>query len=473
MNWQEIVKQNNLSVSIINLKQLNLATRIDAEHYQQHFLDIIDTVKKKNNKRLAEIVAKPITTGHTPSMQEESYYGGDTKFIKTDNLRDNIINEDFNHFLSDKGTQKLKNALLQPDDVIVTIIGANYSVVGRVARVFDDLGKSAINQNISLIRPKIKSGYLTTFLTGQYGKQQLYYLSRQTEQVNLNNVEVADVIVPIPSDDFEEKIHKIHSETHELQIKAKSLYQQAEALLLSELGLADYVPNEANTSIRDLFECLQDDRFDAEYWMPKYDEILNKIPQFKTLGEIAQVKKGSLINPKYYSEDGTPYIRGGDFSANELSTESMIYISPTFSRNNETVVQENDIVFASIGSVGKTAIVTKEFSGSFISNNIGRIHINNIDFMPQYVQICLQSMICQLQFERLQTQTAQPKILDSNIRKIKIPFLIKEKQLVISDLVIQSRQQKEQSKHLLEKAKRAVEIFIEQDEEKALEYLAT
>jgi len=223
MNWQTIVQQNNLGVSIVDLSSLNLATRIDAEHYQPHYLELIEKVKSKKNSKLSQLVSKSITTGHTPSMQDESYYGGDIKFIKTDNLRDNVITEDFNHFLSEKGAKKLHNALLQPNDIVVTIIGANYSVVGRVARVFEDLGRAAINQNISLIRPKIKSGYLTTFLTGKYGKQQLYYFSRQTEQVNLNNVEVADVIVAIPSDNFEENIHNLHTKIHNLQLKAKNL----------------------------------------------------------------------------------------------------------------------------------------------------------------------------------------------------------------------------------------------------------
>ncbi|KKU56327.1 MAG: dna methylase-type i restriction-modification system [candidate division WWE3 bacterium GW2011_GWB1_47_11] len=472
MNWQEIVKQNNLNVSIITLKQLNLATRIDAEHYQAHFLEIIDIVKKKNNKRLAELVTKPITTGHTPSMQDESYYGGDTKFIKTDNLRDNIITEDFNHYLSDKGALKLKNALLQPDDVIVTIIGANYSVVGRVARVFVDLGKSAINQNISLIRPKIKSGYLTTFLTGKYGKQQLYYLSRQTEQVNLNNVEVADVIVPIPSNDFEEKIHNIHTETHNLQLQAKSLYSQAEALLLSELGLFDYIPNEANTSIRDLFECLQDDRFDAEYWMPKYDEMQKRVASV-TQGKLEQIvhhKKGVEVGSDAYQEEGEDFIRVSDFNIFGIEgVEKKISEELYENLKKNYQPKKGEVLFTKDGTIGLSYAVDEDIKGILSGAFLRLQPKTNINV--HYLALVLNSLYCKYQIERMSGGAIIAHLKPDSAMKINIPILAQTKQDELGDMVIQSLQKRKEAKDLLDKAKRAVELFIEEDEETALRLL--
>jgi len=120
MNWQTITKENNLAISVVPLRELNLAHRLDAEHYQPHFIAVIDAVKSKKYKKLSEVVSETITTGHTPSMKEEGFYGGDVKFIKTDNLRENQIVENFNHYLSEKGANKLKNALLKEDDIIIT-----------------------------------------------------------------------------------------------------------------------------------------------------------------------------------------------------------------------------------------------------------------------------------------------------------------------------------------------------------------
>ena len=473
ISWQTIAKAKNLAISVVPMRELNLATRIDAEHYQPHFIAVLDLVKRKEHKKLSEVVSKSVTTGHTPSMSDETFYGGDVKFIKTDNLRDNHIVEDFSHYLSDKGANKLKNALLREDDIIITIIGATYDVVGRVARIFSDLGRAAINQNISLVRPSIASGYLACFLMGKYGKQQLYYLSRQTEQVNLNNAEVADVLVPIANENFVNKIHALHNETHHLYLSSKKLYAEAERLLLKEINLEEYRINDELISIRNLSECLADNRFDAEYWQPKYEKLIAKMTKSKTLGQIAKIKRGSLINPSYYSDKGVPYIRGADFSKNELDDVGMVYVSSDFNRTREVVVDKGDIVFASIGSVGKTALVTEKYKKSYISNNIGKISLTDKTYIPQYVQICLQSILGQSQLERLQTQTAQPKISDADIAKILIPSISKEKQEEISELAEQAREMKRKSQYLLNKVKRAVEIFVEQSERQALQYLET
>lgn len=406
-------------------------------------------------------------------MQDKSYYGGDTKFIKTDNLRDNIISEDFNHYLSDKGALKLKNVLLQPDDVIVTIIGANYSVVGRVARIFDDLGKSAINQNISLIRPKIKSGYLTTFLTGKYGKQQLYYLSRQTEQVNLNNVEVGDVIVAIPSKEFEEKIHNLHTETHNLQIKSKNLYSQAEQLLLTELGLADYVPDQVNISTRDLFECLQDDRFDAEYWLPKYDEIIERIKQYKhgydTFDSLFTIGNQTSIN----LEKTYQYVELADVNSTlgmiENYTELLGKELPSRGRMS---LKRGDVIMSSLdGSLNKTALVTS--NGQNIIGSTGFFVLSRRYFEPEVALVLLKSKSIQEYIARQAQGTILTSIPKTSLSRVVLPKISKDIQSKVKNFVQEAHTNNEQSKVLLEKAKRAVEVFVEQDEAQAIAYLAS
>jgi len=469
MRWEEIVEKYGLDVSIISFSELNEETRFDAEYHRLEAIKYLKQIKSKSSKTLKD-VAK-FVVGPFGSTVTVDKYVDDSEYCDVRNL--DIKSFEINQsdaLIPQVLYEKLKQFHIRQNDLLVTVVGT----LGKVALAQEKDTKSIFSCKSTIVRSEsIDPYFLATFLNSKVGQILLLRCKRGAIQEGLNLFDLKTLPVAIPSGSFQIKIKNLIIQAFANSKESVNSYSQAKALLLSELGLSDYIPNEANISIRDLFECLQDNRFDAEYWMPKYDEMMSKVTKFNKLGEIAQVKKGSLINPKYYSEYGIPYIRGGDFSANELNDESMIRIASIFNRNNETVLQENDIVFASIGSVGKTAIVTKNFANSFISNNIGKIHINIADFIPQYVQICLQSIICQSQFQRLQTQTAQPKILDSDIRKIKIPFLVKEKQLAISNFVVQSRELKAQSKTLLEKAKRAVEIFIEQDEEKALEYLAS
>jgi len=472
MSWQTITKENELAISVVPMRELNLATRIDAEHYQPHFIAVIDAVKKKDHKKLSEIVSKTITTGHTPSMSEESFYGGDVKFIKTDNLRDNQIVENFNHYLSDKGANKLKNALLKEDDIIVTIIGATYDVVGRVARVFPDLGRATINQNISLIRPSIASGYLTCFLMGKYGKQQLHYLSRQTEQVNLNNAEVADVLVPIPSDDFANKIHTFHNKTHNLYTRSKELYEEAEQMLLKEINLEGYKGADEAISVRNFSEALANNRFDAEYWQPKYDEIERRVSnvQQEKLGHIVSVKKGVEVGTESYTEEGKDFIRVSDFTIYGVEDIEKKISDELYEGLKENYrPRKGEVLFTKDGTVGISFALNEDIdaivSGAFLRLK-PKVKINN-----NYLALVLNSFYCKSQIERMSGGAIIAHLKPESAMQVKIPMLPEMKQEELANKVLEALRLRNEATLLLEKAKRAVEIFVEKDEKEALEYL--
>ena len=471
MNWQTISKKNNLTISIIELQELNLSNRLDAEHYQPHFMKTLNAVKKKNYKKLSKIVSRPITTGHTPSMKEKSFYGDEVKFIKTNNLRENRIVENFDHHLSEKGASKLKNALLKNDDIIVTIIGATPEIVGRVARVFPDLGRSAINQNISLIRPKIKSGYLACFLMGKYGRRQLHYLSRQTEQVNLNNAEVSDVLVPCANNIFTKKTHSLHNKTHDLFLESKQLYGEAEKLLLEEIKIEKSKSIDKNVSIRNLKDCLTCNRFDAEYWQPNFDVIIDKISQYKKgvsiIGDEAIQLKGVF---KAKKDTEYSYIEIGDVNISTGEVEHRSIIGNKLPANAKIKLEKRQLIISKVRpNRGATAI---------LDNHKGYIGSGAFTVLLEKDRISLQTLMVYLKTDpikelllRYNTGTSYPVITDDDILKLPIPLFDKQIQKKIDRLIRLSEKARQESCALLEKIKKSIEIYIEQDEKESLNYL--
>ena len=69
------------------------------------------------------------------------------------------------------------------------------------------------------------------------------------------------------------------------------------------------------------------------------------------------------------------------------------------------------------------------------------------------------------------TGTSYPVIIDDDILSLPIPLLSKETQTQIQQKIIESFDLRKQSRHLLECAKRAVEIAIENDEQTAIKWL--
>lgn len=193
-----------LDISIKNFGQTSNhgdgTLRLDAEHYQAKYEEIEKKIAKGECCTLRELLAYPVITGHTPSMRIDRFYGGSISFVKTDNVRENKVVAPFTDYLTEAGNAEVLNSQLAADDIVLTIIGATFDVVGRSAIVRDSHLPANINQNIALIRPdkaKIDPNYLSAYLNTRYGRGTLHYHSRQTEQVNLNCREVERISVPL------------------------------------------------------------------------------------------------------------------------------------------------------------------------------------------------------------------------------------------------------------------------------------
>ncbi len=91
---------------------------------------------------------------------------------------------------------------------------------------------------------------------------------------------------------------------------------------------------------------------------------------------------------------------------------------------------------------------------------------------PYFLCSCLRSIAGQLQFERWTTgATGQLHLYPRDVRLMFVPLVSKAVQLKIESHFKDAAASRAHSKSLLERAKRAVEIAIEESEETALAYL--
>ena len=148
----------------------------------------------------------------------------------------------------------------------------------------------------------------------------------------------------------------------------------------------------------------------------------------------------------------------------------MVYINDSFTYSNETIVNENDFVFATIGAtIGKVNVITKEFASS-PSNNTSKFSLKEIDY-PFYYEVLFRSFIVQEQIKKRMKKTAQEKISNLDMEKIIVPSIKTTTKDQIQQKVEESFRLRQQSKHLLECAKKTVEIAIEKNEQLATQWL--
>ncbi len=460
-----------VTYSIIQKSQLEGAHRLDAEYYQQEYLSLISKLKSKKSKIfLGEVVKKIIHPKEIKRDYSESGY----LFLLAQNVKPGFLDFSEKRYFSEEVAKTMPQNLLKKGDILFVRTGA----VGDVAIYLGKPEKVLASAHVLIARPnfKISPYYLMVFFNTHAGRNLIIRGTYGALQPEVAPDYLKTILVPVVNKDFENEVEQLVFKSNELLGQSESLYSQAENLLLEELGLKNFEVEDDLSYVVNLSEVKSAHRADAEYFQPKYEKILNqsqKKSKLLQLSELASVKRGSLIDPKFYDDiEGTPYIRGKDFSSGRLEAASLVYISNDFKPRREIRVKTGDIVFASIGSVGTSALVTEEFNNSFISNNTGKISIKDkAKLLPEYLAVVLHSVVGKLQFEKESSQTAQPKISDTQVRSFKIPLLPKPTQQKIADLVRQSHEARKKAKELLEIAKKAVEIVIEQNEEEALKFL--
>ena len=398
-------------------------------------------------------------------MKEERFYGGNIKFIKTDNLRDNDIKFPFSHYLSALGNSEIKRTELQENDIITTIIGATYDVIARSCIIRKEILPANINQNIAHIRPdkeKIVPEYLNVYLNSKYGKMYLEYLSRQMEQVNLNCEEVGNVLVPLFSTSFQQHIESIVKYAHINITKSKSLYSEAEDLLLIELGLKGWQPNNKPVNIKQLKESyLKSGRLDAEHYMVKYDELeaLIKSVSYKTIAEIQQFNARG-VQPDYIQGGEVSVVNSKHILEHGLDYDNFEHTTTAFlNSHNRARIEYGDILIYTTGAnIGRTQVYLKE-EPAVASNHVNILRVQDVN--PIYLALVLNSQVGRLQTEKLCTGSAQAELYPDDIEKFIVPILPKTTQQTIAEYVQKSISLRNEAKQLLDEAKIMVEKEIE------------
>ena len=445
--------------------------RIDSHFYEKQYRTLKETLSSLPCSPLKDLVKKTIQTGHTPSMAIDSYYGGNIALIKTDNLHDNSVGTIFTDYLSAEGNAVISRTALSARDIITTIIGATEKIIARSAIVTEEYLPANINQNIVQIRvnpQKAAPEYVNTFLNTKYGKQYLIYLSRQTEQYNLNCKEVELVLIPLLSEKFQNEVAKVVCKASEHQIVSRSLFRDASVQLDATLNVHVSEQKPPVLSIRQVSEsfCITG-RIDAEYYQPKYEEIARIINTTETVSSLCNVHDDTFIpqdDTEYYYIELANVGCNGDVDGVELAQGRDL---PSRARR---IVRSGQIVISSVeGSLQSCALIEDKFDGALCSTGFYILDsdvINSETLLVLFKSEPIQALLKQRCSGTILTAITKDELLSMPLPKIDTTV-----QEAIAEKVQESFALRRKSKELLEYAKKAVEMAIEQGEDVAIAWL--
>ena len=467
---------NGLEAVQIKLSELNVDNRIfrfdstfflrDSLKHELKVLSLPHFFLKGN-----EVVSGPFGS----TLKSHSYLTSGIPFIRIENIKGGFeINKSEIVYISEDNNNLLANSKLHLDDVVLSKVGNS---IGYYARVDEEVGVCNISENnlgIKLTKyEREHKHFILAFLNSRYGQIMTLRRISGNAQPKLNVADVNEIPIPVVGKTLQKRVSEIILLSRENSLKSQSTYDQSQSLLFQELGLEKWKPSKGNTEIKSFkHSLLKSGRLDAEYYQPKYDELMNIIrsSKHKRLEEIVQIKKSIEPGSEAYQRKGIPFIRVSDVSQFGI-TKAEHYLDEEKFDLGALQPKKDTILLSKDGSVGIAFKVEENLN---VITSSALLHLTVVDekVMPDYLTLVLNSKLTQLQAQRDAGGSIIQHWRPTEIKQVLIPILPLSTQVKLVQLIHQSFNLRKTNRLLLDSAKEAVEMAIEQGEDKALEYLS-
>ena len=466
-----------VELKMSELRMDNLTFRIDSEYLKKDYLKNISSLKSKKHIRLKDAI-EHLSGGATPLGANYQTYG--IKFLRVQNIMQNYFNLNDVVYINAKQDEEIKRSRLKLKDVLLTITGVSY---GKSSTVNPELVGANINQHSVKItlNDKLNPYYLSTFLNAKYGKMQSDKNIVGVTRPALDYQVIKNFIVPSFNEKFQNGIEKLILNSQLLILNSKKTYTKAENLLLEEIGLQNFTPSKEPVNIKSFKDSFgTSGRLDAEHYQVKYDIIENTFDKFKRIKlfdlVISPISSGTTPkaggNAYTNSEEGIPFVRAVDLKGGEVITSNFKYLKHNIHNGilKRTQLKKDDVLLSIAGTVGRSSIFKHNFEAN-INQAVSILRFKEKEVKRLYLVAFFNSSLGKIFISKYSRQGVQTNLSLTEIGNLSIPIIDYKKQQQIADLIEQSFTLKKQSEHLLEVAKRAVEIAIEENEEIALTYI--
>ena len=202
-------------------------------------------------------------------------------------------------------------------------------------------------------------------------------------------------------------------------------------------------------------------RLDAEYYQPKYDDILHHIHTYKNgskdLGDICEIK-----DENFAPQDGITYkyIELANIGKYGNITGCIQQSGEDLPSRARRIINENDVIVSSLeGSLDRCALVEENYDGALCST--GFYVLKSTVLNPETLLVMFKSPLIKELMKKGCSGTILTAISRQELERIPIPLIRQEVQEEIAQYVQNSISLRKESLSLLEKAKLTVEDVIQ------------
>ena len=352
---------------------------------------------------------------------------------------------------------------LKKGDVLLSIIGT----IGELSLVASE-EPATCSCKLAILRPrKVSPEYLAVFLRSEHGQNQIERMTRGAVQKGLILEDMDQLWVPQISETLERRLVKavrLSRDTRDLNTQKRA---EAEFALLNVMGLSGWTPPEPLSYTARSSEVFSSARLDARFFAPRIQALLDLLSvDGRCVGDVAQQRR-----EKFRPANCTDfhYIEIGGIDGSGAATSTYLACSDAPSRATWHV-RPDDIITSTVRPIRRlSAQIAPEQDGYVCSS--GFVVVQPQDIAPEVLLTYLRlPVICEL-LDLFASASMYPAITDADIFNLPQPNSPNEATEEVTRKVQEAKAAKASAANMLEAAKRAVEIAIEDGEPAAMTFL--
>lgn len=440
----------------------NDVLRCDAEYFEKGILAALHRLGAMNAVPLASLAS--ITDGiHTslPFVDD-----GEVKVLSAKHPKDNYIATSHFERITSVFHEKNPRTALRENDVLISTVGT----IGNAAVVTPDILPANSDRHIGIIRVDqrgLSEFFLSTFLVSRYGRMQAVRETTGNVQPNLFISKIGRLLIPRFDSKFEKTISDRVARAYSLRKQGFDTLKQTEQSLLNTLGLDAWTPPESLSYVRTSTEAFAAGRLDSQYFAPRVNELMKRLGRDGLrLCDVAPARHERFTPASVGEFD---YIEIGGLGTDGTATAERLLQSEAPSRATQHV-RFGDVITSTVRPIRRlSALIGQAQDGSVCSSGFVVLEPQKIssEVLLTYLRLPL---VCEL-MDLHTSATMYPAISEGDLLSLPIPAIDANTQRTIEKSVREAAASRDKADSLLDAAKRAVEIAIEDSETAALAYL--
>lgn len=452
-----------LEISIVRRSQLNAELRYEAEFFKKRYLaedSALGCWDKLSVDEFADVTDGP----HGYHIVDEA---SPIVMLTAKNAKDWFTDRENADPIAKSVDDSNRRSSLVAGDVVLSTRGT----VGLCALVTTEVLPANIDQDVARIswakKQTFLPEYVVAYLNSQYGQDHIARYASGMVQQGLSLQKVREIPVPLLPDKVQLSIAKTIQAALALRRKSQELRMQAEQILLRALGLEGWQPPEPLTYTRRASEAFAAGRLDSDYFSPRVAELLRLLGANElTIRDVATSRHEQFIAGGTGEFD---YLEISGVRSDGTATSERLLRGEAPSRATWHV-HAGDVITSTVRPIRRlSAIITPEQDGFVCSS--GFVVLQPATVSPELLLTYLRLLPVSELMDLHTSASMYPAISERDLLCLPFRRVDAKTEAEIVRATQSAHATRRAARELLERAKHAVEIAIEQNEAAALRYL--